>query len=535
MNLKSNLPFVKANFMLLAIYWIIIYPVSHLEAVYEGDEYHIVSNLLCLIFTTLICANCLWYLNRNLVFYRTNSLKILLATLGLSLLPVAVHIQQGMETLEFIQTTLIITVLFFSLHQMRCNKDTRHRIIFLMVQGCTLNVILQDISPIIGYSVHTSECDLLLAGIAIIIDLYLLLRTGYTVFNLISKFFILVVLLLYVLHHLNIQFILVTVIPLLIIIFQLCRETPRTAISVLAIMAICIWVSHYLGFFKYFSPITELGEYISELITEVRTAQHVILLGNGANTFPFAHLLVYPNVYVPKPLSGILSATIHGGIFSLLSQLTLCFFLFKYSFGTKTSSSEHISTLTLTLPFIAICLTTTHLYDCIPMVVSTAYIMWFISCQHTVTKTTVKPLEIKIRRVPIALITASLLIFSVTGLVSVYRYQRIINTAQCDDINAQIPNPFVLGKRLVDHEMHCVWNNLNTLPVQKWFDLYRHIEMNEIIPYRPRREIFINLMQSKSRYTPEQNQQIEDLAVKLYPTILTEINLTYSSKSELSN
>ncbi len=533
-NQNSNKPLIKLNFILCALYWLCIYPISHLGVIFDGDNFSIFQNLVCLIFLTLICANCLWYLNRNLIIYKSPIFKALLIPLGLSTLSLIFHIQKITEEFEEILPILSFIIVIFSLHQIRCSEEKRNNIMFLIILGSTINVILQDTSLVAGFSVRTCDCDQLIAGISIIINLYLLLHNRYSIFNLIGNLFIQIILFIFVLHHLNLQFIFISLIPLAILITLLCKENTRIGLSVLAIMGICTWVCYYLGFFKNFNINQEFQDFVVEFKSDLKTAYDFFLFGSGANTFPFAHLHSNPNIYDETPTSALLYRVITGGLLSCLSALTFIGIIIRYSFGSKNNRSQQIANLALTLPLIIIGITTNFTNESITLFMTSAYVIWYVTNQSTINKKTVKPLDIKIRRVPIVLVSSAIIFFCATGIISIKKYNDIIENNQCEDINESIPNPFVLGKMIVKHEMDCVWTNINSITVLDWFENYRRVTMNEIIPYYPYKEIFINLINASDKYTDEQNLEIKTLAEKLYPTIMSEISIMDNSTESIS-
>lgn len=523
MEQQSNRLLSQANFFLCAIYWIGIYPISHLSSIFDADSFNTISNLLCVIFMTLISANCLWYLNRNLIIHKSPILKPLLIGLICALISIGIHYQKIVDSLQFILPYLSILIIFFSLHQIRYKEEKRNHIILLLLIGNTLNVIIQDSSLIMHFQVNSNNCDTLLAGISIIISMYLLLRSKFTVFDLIGNLFALIILLLYLLHHLNIQFILINFIPFMILISLLCKENLKIGLSILAIMSICIWVCYYLEFFDSIHLKQEFYDFINNLKSDLRTAKDFFFFGNGFDTFPYAHLQSNPNLYTEKSHSGVLYLVITGGFLALLQVLILWGAMIRYSFGAKITISQQISNLALILPFVTISFTTNETNESLPLMFATIYILWYISCQHTIIRKNVTPLDIKIRRVPIVICTSAILVFSITGILSTEKFNDISRKEQCEDLNSQIINPFVLGKKLVEYDMQCVHTNLTIMPVRQWLDLYKKLELTEIIPYRPRKEIFINLINFSKYYTDEENDEIKQLAEKLYPTIMTEL------------
>ena len=530
----SNKIFPHINVYLCFIFWIIVFPLTHFAVFLDESILGSSVNLYGIITICLVVANCLWYLNLNLVLHKAEVVRIMSIATVLLCLPLMIHIKDISLCIPLVLPFLITAVVLFSLHQMRYNIQKRNLLLWIIVAGNTVNAIIHDASFVMQYNIDTPPADSILASISITICMYLLLRSRFSAFDIIGNLFTLIILYLYFLHHINIKVIFIIVPSVVILLGLLMKENLKTGLTIIAITAICTWMSYCIGFFDNFDPVSEFSKYSSNTMAHIKTAWNNILLGHGLGTFAMANLEVNPNYYTERAYSTLLHLMAVGGIAAVIPMLTAWYALIKTSLNRFNSLSRQLSNLSIILPFILATVTTSISVFSIPVFFAMCYTIWYVSCQNPVSKKSVTWKQLYIRRVPIAIITTVSLLFFITGIVSLNQISKIEKENICDNLEKRVVNPFIVASRLKEHEMRCVYQGLTVLPVTQWLAAYRRIMMNEIIPYRPKKIFFEHLINLEDHFTEEEKKEIRDLADRLYPTLLLEIEENKKENKEKS-
>ena len=519
----SNKIFPRINIYLCFIFWIIVFPLTHFAVFLDESILGSSVNLYGIITICLVVANCLWYLNRNLVLHKAEVIRNMSIATALLSLPLLLHISEIGFCIPLVLPFLITAVVLFSLHQIRYSIQKRNLLLWIIVAGNTINAIIHDASFVIQYNIDTPPADGILASISITICMYLLLRSRFSAFDIIGNLFTLIILYLYFLHHINIKVIFITVPSVMILLGLLLKENLKTGLTIIAITTICTWMSYCLGFFDNFDPVSEISKYASDTMAHIKTAWNNILLGHGLGTFAMANLEVNPNYYTERAYSTILHLMAIGGITAVIPMLMAWYALIKTSLNKINSLSRRLSNLSILLPFILATVTTSISVFSIPVFFAMCYTIWYVSCQNPISKKNVTWKQLYIRRVPIAIITSVSLLFFITGIISLNQISKIEKENICDNLQNRVVNPFIVASRLREHEMRCVYQGLTVFPVAQWLASYRQIMMNEIIPYRPKKIFFEHLINLEDHFTEEEKREVRDLSDRLYPTLLPEM------------
>ncbi len=527
----SNKIHTDTNIYLCFIFWFLFFPLSHFAHFLDESILGSTVNLYGIITITLVAANSLWYLNRNLVLHNTEILRNMAVATGFLAIPLILHATEISKSVPMILPFVIVATVVFSLHQIRYSIEKRNLLLWIILAGNTINAMLHDASLVMQYNIETPPADGILTSISIIICMYLLLRSNFSVFNIIGNLFTLIILYLYLLHHINIKVILIIVPSATILLGLLLKEDLKTGLSIIAVGSACTWVAYCLGFFEDFDPVSELSNYITNTMAHINTAWNNFLLGHGLGTFAMANLEVNPNYYTERAYSTVLHLIATGGITALVPLLLYCYAMVKSCLDRKNSLSKQLSNLCLMLPFILSAITTSISVFSTPVFLAMCYAIWYVSCQNSIKKRTVKWNQIYIRRLPIAIITVISLAFFITGIISINQFAKIEKNGDCENLQ-RIINPIIVGDYLIQHEMKCVYDGLTVIPVAKWLASYRKIMTEEIIPYHPKKVFFEHLINLEEHYTEAEKKEIRDLADKLYPTLLMEIDENKKADSE---
>lgn len=519
----SNRIHTKLHIILCALYWVIVFPVSHFQTYLDDTTTGSAINLATIIFVVLVISNCLWYLNRNLIIHRAPVVRnMLIAFLALAA-PLLLNASQISHCLPLVLPFLISAAMLFSLHQIRYNMSKRNLLLLLILAGTTVNAILHDATFVMQYNISTPPADGTLSSIGIVVSLYLLLRSRYTAFDIIGNLFALIILYLYFLHHISVKVLFVLVPSFLLLMVLMFRESLRTAFAVTAVLSTCTWIAYTIGFFSDFDPATQFSDFASNTMAHVKTAMSTLWAGHGNGSYAMANLEVNPNYYTERAYSTVLHLIAIGGITAAVPLFIAWYALLGCCISQKTNLDRKLSNLSLILPFILATMTANVSVFSMPVFFAMCTVIWYVSCQSNVTRTPIKWQDLKIRRVPIVIFMVIGLSYGISGLVTLKQFDAIRSSHECDMLNEMLLNPLVISNQVTEYEMTCVYEGLTILPVTQWLEAYRRIVTTEIIPYRPKKVFFEQLITLEEHYTPEERKEIRDLADRLYPGLAEEV------------
>ncbi len=519
----TNRIFTTFNLILCIIYWLIVYPISHFGVYLDDSISGSTINLCSFIFIILVITNCLWYLNCNLVFHKSPIINAMGMALVAVTIPLLIHVSNITHAANMVLPYVVSFLLIFSLHQVRYNEEKRNLFIWLILAGNTVNAILHDASYIFQYTIEVPSADVLLSGIGIIVSMYLLLRSKFSSFDIIGNLFAMIILYLYLIHHINLKVIFIFLPSFIALLVLLYNDSIAKGLAISAVIAMCSWIAYCIGFWDGLSLFSELDKYLENTSAHLLTAKDNFLIGQGFGKFAMTNLESNPNYYTEGAYSTFLQLIAVGGIFAVIPLGIACWGVITISFSKKLSLTKQISNFCLILPFVLATIISSISVFSIPVLIALSYILWYVSCQHCTGKKQITSKDIPIKRVTISFICILCLSFTVTGLISISQFDDYKKNNICDK-NRDIVNPLIIGDRLMEYEMECVYKHIKILPVVDWIKLYRKVMLDEIIPFHPRRDYLEHLLDLEEYFTQEEKKEVRDLTEKIYPTLLVEFD-----------
>lgn len=521
---KANRIFSGINIGLSMVYWLAVFPLSHFGPFLDESTPGSAINIATMFFVILVIANGLWCLSSTLVLHMPRVVRIMLFSLGLVCLDQVIHFRELPNTAPLVLPFLVTALMLFALSQVRCSEYRRNLMLWTILGGCTVNAVMHDVTFVIQYNMEPPQSDSILASIGIAVSLYMLLRARPTVLMVLGNLFALIFLYLYFLHHISVKAVFVVVPSCMVLLGLLFKEKTQIGIMVSAVMLICTWLTHLMEFYADFDLIEELNHYWTNTLAHVRTASAHLLYGHGHGTFAMANLESNPNYYTERAYSTVLHLLTIGGIFALVPLLLAWYALIRTSLGKHLTWTEKAGNICLVLPFILATVVASVSVFSMPVFYAMATVIWYNSAQDEWNKRIIDRKKLVFGRVPIAITTLVLLTYCATALVSIFQLDRIIRNNDCGAIEDHVINPLPFNMQISEFEMTCVYNNLMILPVDTWLARYREIVTKEIIPFHPKKVFFEQLIALEDHYTPEEREEIREMADRLYPTLVMEMD-----------